>query len=80
MGANALKTSTPRAPPMNLVVASEAPPTDFVAFLAQRAGLSAEAAEHRLENWFHEYHAASTRRPAANSNVGHAAPAAASTF
>jgi hypothetical protein len=32
------------------------PPADFVAFLAQRSGLSQEAAEHRLERWFGDYH------------------------
>jgi len=38
------------------------PPADFVAFLAQRSGLSEEAAEHRLENWLDEYFAATSRR------------------
>ena len=38
------------------------PPSDFVAFLAQRSGLSQEAAEHRLESWLGEYHASTNRR------------------
>ena len=42
---------------MNLQQHPDFPPADFVAFLAQRAGLSEEAAEHRLEDWFGEYHA-----------------------
>jgi hypothetical protein len=42
---------------------SELPPVDFVAFLAQRSGLSQEAAEHRLEHWFGEYHASCAERP-----------------
>jgi len=40
------------------------PPPDFVAFLAQRCGLSEEAAEHRLEDWLDEYYASTTRRAA----------------
>jgi hypothetical protein len=43
---------------------SELPPADFVAFLAQRSGLSQEAAECRLERWFGEYHASSKQRAA----------------
>ena len=42
---------------MNLTQYSEFPPADFVAFLAQREGLSQEAAEDRLERWLNEYHA-----------------------
>jgi hypothetical protein len=42
-------------PIMNTHPSSELPPADFVAFLAQRSGLSQEAAEHRLERWFGEY-------------------------
>ncbi|HYP98631.1 MAG TPA: hypothetical protein VER96_08155 [Polyangiaceae bacterium] len=38
------------------------PPSDFVAFLAQRRGLSEEAAEHRLEDWLDEYYAAVSQR------------------
>jgi hypothetical protein len=49
----------------------DAPPTDFVAFLAQRGGLSPEAAEHRLERWFGEYHAASYKKTP-RSGVVHA--------
>lgn len=41
---------------MNSYPTSELPPENFVAFLAQRAGLSQEAAEDRLECWFDEYH------------------------
>jgi len=40
----------------------EFPPSDFVAFLAQRSGLSEEAAEHRLEDWLDEYYAAASQR------------------
>lgn len=42
------------------------PPPDFVAFLAQRSGLSEEAAEHRLEDWLDEYYASASQRSAAN--------------
>ena len=42
---------------MNLYPPPDFPPPDFVAFLAQRRGLSEEAAEHRLEHWLDEYHA-----------------------
>ena len=38
------------------------PPPDFVAFLAQRNGLSEEAAEHRLEHWLDEYYASTNQR------------------
>ena len=44
-------------PIMNTYPFTESPPVDFVAFLAERSGLSQEAAEHRLEHWFGEYHA-----------------------
>ena len=44
---------------MSIHTYTELPPVDFVAFLAQRGGLSQEAAETRLERWFGEYHAAS---------------------
>lgn len=40
----------------------EFPPFDFVAFLAQRSGLSEEAAEHRLEDWLDEYYASASQR------------------
>jgi hypothetical protein len=50
---------------MNTQPSSELPPVDFVAFLAQRAGLSQEDAEHRLERWLGEYHASTNRRPPA---------------
>jgi hypothetical protein len=57
---------------MDLLAASDAPPTDFVAFLAQRSGLSPEAAEHRLERWLGEYQAASHQRPV-HASLLHAA-------
>lgn len=38
------------------------PPPDFVAFLAQRSGLSEQAAEHRLEDWLGEYYAGAAQR------------------
>ncbi|MET0794824.1 MAG: hypothetical protein ABW061_25115 [Polyangiaceae bacterium] len=47
---------------MNLAHHPDFPPPDFVAFLAQRSGLSQEAAEHRLEHWLGEYHASSSER------------------
>ena len=47
---------------MNTQPNPDSPPADFVAFLAQRGGLSQEAAEHRLERWFGEYHASSGQR------------------
>jgi len=43
----------------------EFPPPDFVAFLAQRSGLTEEAAEHRLEHWLDEYYATAAQRSAA---------------
>jgi len=49
---------------MNLASTLDFPPPDFVAFLAQRSGLSEEAAEHRLENWLDEYYASTSRRAA----------------
>ena len=53
-------------PMMNTQPNSDLPPVDFVAFLAQRSGLSQQAAEDRLERWFGEYHASSSqRRPTA---------------
>lgn|GEM_PF-1227747 len=42
----------------------EFPPSDFVAFLAQRSGLSEEAAEHRLEDWLGKYYASTSQRSA----------------
>ncbi len=39
----------------------DAPPTDFVAFLAQRGGLSPEAAASRLEDWLGEYQSAADK-------------------
>ena len=53
---------------MDIFAIPDAPPTDFVAFLAQRGGLSPEAAAQRLECWFGEYHAASSQRPAVSSS------------
>ena len=52
---------------MNLQQQTDFPPADFVAFLAQRIGLSEEAAEHRLEHWFGEYHASSNDQSAPES-------------
>ena len=47
---------------MNLPHHADFPPPDFVAFLAQRSGLSQEAAEDRLESWLGEYQASTNRR------------------
>ena len=47
---------------MDLFPNPEFPPPDFVAFLAQRSGLSEEAAEHRLEHWLDEYYSATSQR------------------
>jgi hypothetical protein len=55
---------------MNQLATSEAPPTDFVAFLAQRGGLSPEDAQHRLEHWFGEYHASSCKAPGCKKAPG----------
>src|SRR5450755_3037393 len=66
-GCHPLQNALPLEIPMNLLTASDAPPTDFVAFLAQRGGLSPEAAEHRLERWFGEYHASACKK---TSNAG----------
>ncbi|HYQ41922.1 MAG TPA: hypothetical protein VER11_08140 [Polyangiaceae bacterium] len=44
----------------------EFPPSDFVAFLAQRSGLSEEAAEHRLEDWLDEYYTSASQRASSN--------------
>jgi hypothetical protein len=41
---------------------SDCPPPNFVAFLAQRSGLSEEAAEHRLEDWLDEYYSSTSQR------------------
>jgi len=58
---------------MNSHFSPDFPPTDFVAFLAQRAGLSQEAAETRLNNWFGEYHASASKRPSASGTHSQAA-------
>ncbi|MEI9939399.1 MAG: hypothetical protein WDO69_19430 [Pseudomonadota bacterium] len=58
---------------MNLSPNPDFPPPDFVAFLAQRSGLSEEAAEHRLENWLDEYYASTNQRSAANRSLSAAA-------
>ena len=55
---------------MNLSPHPDFPPPDFVAFLAQRSGLSEEAAEHRLEDWLGEYYASTNQRAAANQSAG----------
>ncbi len=49
---------------MSLHTNSESLPADFVAFLAQRSGLSQEAAETRLERWLGEYHSSAGDRRA----------------
>jgi hypothetical protein len=51
---------------MNIHTYTELPPVDFVAFLAERGGLSQEAAETCLERWFGEYHATSGGRDVAS--------------
>ena len=52
---------------MNIQQHTDFPPADFVAFLAQRTGLTEEAAEHCLEDWFGEYHASTSDRSAPES-------------
>ena len=47
----------------------EFPPSDFVAFLAERIGLSEEAAEHRLEDWLGEYYASTSQRSTSASTA-----------
>ena len=47
---------------MNLSHHPDFPPPDFVAFLAQRSGLTQEAAEDRLACWLGEYHATAGKR------------------
>jgi hypothetical protein len=54
---------------MNLSHYQDFPPPDFVAFLAERSGLSQEAAEHRLEDWLDEYHASANQRAQSSSSV-----------
>lgn len=49
---------------MNPFPHPDLPPSDFVAFLAQRSGLTEEAAEHRLEDWLDEYQASVALRAA----------------
>ena len=58
---------------MDIFALPDPPPTDLVTFLAQRSGLSPEAAEHRLERWFGEYHAMTPPRPRAGSSREQAA-------
>ncbi|HEX3773744.1 MAG TPA: hypothetical protein VHV51_04720 [Polyangiaceae bacterium] len=48
---------------MNSLPSSDLPPTDLVTFLAQRSGLSNEAAARRLESWFGEYQASVAKKP-----------------
>ena len=57
---------------MNLAPRPDFPPADFVAFLAQRSGLSEEAAEGRLQSWLDEYQAGSSTR--ANQRDSRRAP------
>jgi len=52
---------------MNLSHRPDFPPPDFVAFLAQRSGLSQEDAEHRLQDWLGEYQASTGQRAATRS-------------
>ena len=59
-----LKPMTPSTSPH-----PEFPPPDFVAFLAQRSGLSEEAAEHRLEDWLGEYYASTSQRSASAASA-----------
>ena len=54
---------------MNFSHHQDFPPADFVAFLAERSGLSQEAAEHRLENWLGEYHASANHRSDSQRSV-----------
>ena len=54
---------------MNIYPTPDFPPPNFVAFLAQRSGLSEEAAEHRLQNWLDEYYASAAQRSASNRSV-----------
>ncbi len=54
---------------MNLSHHPDFPPPDFVAFLAERSGLSQEAAEHRLEDWLGEYQAGTSQRAASDRSV-----------
>ncbi len=54
---------------MNLSHQPDFPPPDFVAFLAQRSGLTQEAAEHCLENWLDEYQASTSQRAATHGSV-----------
>ena len=56
---------------MNISHRPDFPPPDFVAFLAQRSGLSEEAAELRLASWLGEYHASAGQR-ASTSRLQHA--------
>ncbi len=51
---------------MNTYPNAHFPPPNFVAFLAERGGLSEEAAEHRLESWLDEYYASTAQRSATN--------------
>ena len=59
--------------PMDIFALPDPPPTDLVTFLAQRIGVSPEAAELRLECWFGEYHATSGQRLKATSKREHTA-------
>ena len=56
-------TANLAVPEMNTQTSFELPPADFVAFLAQRTGLSQAAAEDRLERWFGEYHRQTSAAP-----------------
>jgi hypothetical protein len=54
---------------MNLTPNPDFPPSDFVAFLAQRSGLTEEAAENRLESWLDEYYASTSARAASHHST-----------
>ena len=59
---------------MNSYPTPDFPPPNFVSFLAERSGLSEEAAEHRLESWLDEYYASTSNRSASNRSVSTRSP------
>jgi len=54
---------------MNSYPTQDFPPPNFVSFLAERSGLSEEAAEHRLASWLDEYYASTSERAATSRSV-----------
>ena len=54
---------------MNTYPTPDFPPPNFVAFLAERSGLSEEAAEDRLASWLDEYYASASERSASNRSL-----------